>query len=218
MGNSLPRPGTIQKGVARNSWGRGVRAWLPEWQTVSCIEAFSDMLGTRRWNHTYSPCPWCTTDLAHMHDYSCNKPFLDCAAWTQAKVDTQITVVSPTLVAEISAALAPDFSKNGSNGLALKHAVGPTLRAGDRLDEIDGGRDIYSDLTALPHGTGMHFFRPRKENRLMFWCPLLYDKQFQPEPVLTPTNLVHDTLHTLDGGVAQYAGGSIFRFFLPIAA
>lgn len=155
--------------------------------------------------------------MADMHNYSAPKPFLSIGDWFEAKEATQVTIILPDLAAEIAAALAPDFSKDGSKGLALVRSVGITLKGGDRLEHIEGGHDIWTDLTALPDGTSIHFFRPRKESRLVFWCPLIYDLQYQPEPTLNPTNLVHDILHTLDGGVAQYAGGAIFRFLIQHA-
>ena len=121
--------------------------------------------------------------------------------------------MTPALARDITSALAPDLRKNGAKGLALTSNVG-ALKAGDRIEEIDGGLDVVeTDLGSLAPGTPVHFFRPSANNRLNFWCELLYCTDYG-DPVLRGMHLVGDVLHTVDGGAKQYAGGANFKFIL----
>ena len=89
---------------------------------------------------------------------------------------------------------------------------GMVLKAGDRLEEIDGMRDVVKcDVRSLEPGTALHFYRPSKHNRLIHWCPLLFDRSYADEPCLKGSQLVHDVLHTADGGCAQYSAGVTFQ-------
>ena len=103
-------------------------------------EALADHVGARRWNHTKAPCVWCNTDQAQMHDYTANTALLTREDWATAKIESTVTVrLTPALARDITSALAPDFrQKNGSKGLALTSSVGDTLKAGDRIEELDG--------------------------------------------------------------------------------
>ena len=196
-------------------------------------EAISDTMGTRRWNHCNCPCPWCSTDLESMGDHSKEAPLLVHDDWIAAKAATQITVkLCPGLGGLVRASLQPDVRQKGSKGLALTANVG-ALKAGDRLEQIDDGcHDIVEcDLTKLPADTSLHFFRPNPHSRLTFWCPLIFDNcdiiddedkideedNIDEEPVLDGSHIVGDVLHTVDGGVAQYAGGSNYNLVLENA-
>ena len=112
--------------------------------------------------------------------------------------------------AHIQACLAYDDHPNGSKGRALTAAIGD-LQVGDRLEVIPGCRDLGTDIRKIPIGTQLEFYRPSKLNRLTFWCELFFNVEYGP-PVLTQERLVGDLLHTGDGGVCQYAGGSNFEF------
>ena len=95
---------------------------------------------------------------------------------------------------------------------------GVTLKAGDRIEEIEGVRDaVGCDVRSLSEHTLVHFFRPSTQNRLNHWCPLVFDSSYSDEPVLDGSRLVGDVLHTTDGGVAQYSGGSTFQLILDNA-
>ena len=88
-------------------------------------EAYTDLLGTRRWNHKTKPCPWCGTDLECMHDYSVDHPALTCQDSAQAKASTTISVnLDRGLAISIHVGLKADFRKYGSRGKALQAHIG----------------------------------------------------------------------------------------------
>lgn len=78
------------------------------------------------------------------------------------------------------------------------------LQKHDVFDPL-GGYDTHMDLTQLPAGTVLRFWRP-SASFLKFRSPL-WD-------VLPPQNLLVDLLHTVDLGVCQYVGGHIMAFIL----
>ena len=100
----------------------------------------------------------------------------------------------------------------------LKRLRGDVLKAGDRIEEIPGVHDaVACDVRTLPVDTEVHFFRPSPLNRLNHWCPLLYDLNYGVEYTLDGSCLIGDILHSVDGGVAQYAGGITFQLLLDNA-
>ena len=99
-------------------------------------------------------------------------------------------------------------------GLALNANVGLVLKAGDRIENIEGFHDVLDvKWENFLDGTRVTFFRSKQCNRLIHWCPLVFDTTFG-NPVLEGWRIVGDVLHTVDAGVAQYAGGSNFAFML----
>ena len=93
-----------------------------------------------------------------------------------------------------------------------------TLKAGDRIEEVEGVRDAVScDVRDLSEHTLVHFYRPSTQNRLNHWCPLVFDTSYSDEPVLDGSRLVGDVLHTTDGGVSQYSAGFTFKLILDNA-
>ena len=100
-------------------------------------EAFSDTMGTRRWNHRKAPCPWCCTDLEHMHDLTTESPMLTQKDWEDGKRESQVTIsLTPMLASSIHSALAPDFRRDGSKGMALKRDIGAQLKAIEQVKSI----------------------------------------------------------------------------------
>ena len=180
-------------------------------------EGFSDMCGLRRWNHSTAPCAWCTTPLCDMHNYALEYETLTKEHWDAAKAATQVIVrVSPENAGAIQASLQPDLRKTGSLGRALTSNVGAVLKTGDRLEKIEGMRDICSDVSTLPVGCELQFFRPHDDARLRFWFPLVFDTDYG-DPILNPANMLGDILHTVDAGCAQYCGGEVFKLFFEHA-
>ena len=90
------------------------------------------------------------------------------------------------------------------------------LKKHDRLDEIENHIDTCSDLSTLPEGTLLRFYRPHPEHRLTFFCPLFYDLSYG-ERAVDPEDMVGDVLHTGDMGCAAVAGGSIFQLLIDEA-
>ena len=108
--------------------------------------------------------------------------------------------------------LAPDFSE--SKGRALQHPVG-ILRTGDRLEPSRDVPNPMVNIKSLPVGLRLHFRRDDTfaQNRLVFWSPLLFKDESDDENPIEPEQLVGDVLHTIDGGVCQFAAGPIFKLF-----
>ena len=180
------------------------------------LEAFSDLTGMRRWNHNQCPCVWCDRDLESLHDNTQPHEPMTTAKYAAAKALTQKTVtLTRASSARIQACLAYDDHPKGSKGRALTAAI-DGLRVGDRLEIIPGCRDLGTDISKLPVDTQLQFYRPSDSNRLTFWCELFFNVEYG-DPVLTQERLVGDLLHTGDGGVCQYAGGSNFEFLLQHA-
>ena len=149
-----------------------------------------------------------------MHDYNAPAPLLTVDDYRQAKEASRVSVVlTPAMAQDIQSKLEYDDHPEGSRGRALTGPVGATLRAKDRLEIIEGNPDISVDICSIAPGTTLHFFRPAKENRLIFWCELFFNTEFG-DPALGPDRIVGDLLHTGDGGVASFTGGTIFERLL----
>ena len=119
-----------------------------------------------------------------MHDYACEHKLLTREQWMAAKAASQVSVrLTHAMACQMHAALKPDLREVGSKGLALEKDIGDLLKAGDRLEEIEGGHDIFINLLSLPEGLALFFYRPKQTNRLLFWCPLISDETYG-EPVL----------------------------------
>jgi len=88
-------------------------------------EAFSDVLGARRWNHLLHPCCFCATSLHNMHDYSREPVALTKQDWMDAKTMSQVTVrLHGDLANQIQSKLAADHREQGSRGRSLTADVG----------------------------------------------------------------------------------------------
>ena len=100
-----------------------------------------------------------------------------------AKAASQVSVrLTHAMACQIYVALKPDLRAPGSRGLALDRDIGVFFKSGDRLEEIEGGHDIFVNLLTLPEGLALVFYRPNPTNRLIFWCPLIFDETYG-EPV-----------------------------------
>ena len=180
------------------------------------LEGLVEATGARRWNHSQAPCLWCNASLAAIHNYAAPGEPLRRQDWDEAKAQSQITVVLDQALAEqLQEHLAYSTHPNGPRGRALKANVG-VLRARDRLEQVPG-HDIAVDLSTLPEGTAVHFFRPDPAGRLTHWFPLFFNTDYDDQPILEPERIVGDMLHTVDGRVCQYAGGAIFALLVEHA-
>jgi hypothetical protein len=152
--------------------------------------------------------------LATVHDYTAAQAPLTVADWQEAKEATQQTLIlTPELAEQLQAQLENSAT---ARGRALRANVAG-LRTGDRLEEIEGSFDTTCDLRTLPPGTRIHFFKHNPDSRLTHWAPMFFCRRFG-EPILEPGRIVGDLLHTVDGGVCQYAAGAIFSLLVKHAA
>jgi hypothetical protein len=180
-------------------------------QFVADGEAFYDVFGFRRWSCADTPCPRCTCTLQSMHDYTSGAWALRDQAGYNAAVHAtrhEVHVDEPTAV-RLQAALAPNFEKRGR---ASSRTVDGALHAGDRL--VSGGciRDAYADVSALQYPAQLVFFRQATPATFLHsWSPLL------ASGLLRFDGLLGDMMHTVDGGVAQYVSGEIFKAVLTRA-
>ena len=75
------------------------------------------------------------------------------------------------------------------------------------------------NIKSLPVGLRLHFHRPNPQNGLVFWSPLLFKDESDDENPIEPEQLVGDVLHTIDGGVCQFAAAvSYTHLTLPTKA
>ena len=109
-----------------------------------------------------------------MHTYTAEPRMLTHADWLVAKRDSQVTIrLDKALARSISSALAPDFRTDGSKGLALNANAGPVLKAGDRIEHIEGVQDVFeANLESLPNGTHVTFFQSEQGQSADLLVPL----------------------------------------------
>ena len=206
------------KGIWKDLAGKPLRIRGTVGHAGADWEAFSDLFGTRRWNHGRCPCQWCSTSLQDMHDLTKQHGPLSREIMDAEKEATCVTVqLTRDLAQGLQTQLEYDTRKDGSKGRALLTTVGPTLRTGDRLEWIQGCQDLRIDITALPENITVKFFRPAPTSRLTSWCALYFCDDYGGGPLVEPGQLVGDILHTVDGGCAQYCGGAIFNLTIEHA-
>ena len=152
-----------------------------------------------------------------MHNLTADHKPLQKSDWDAAKAATiaTVSVLDAVTAEDIQQALKPDLrAVGGSRGRALQKIVGAHLLRGDRLERVDGNPDSCCDIRCLALPAKLHFFRPHRDSRLTFHMPFLFPDADHGPAILSPRNRLGDILHTMDGGVCQYAGGSNFKLLL----
>ena len=72
-----------------------------------------------------------------MHDLTTESPMLTQKDWEDGKRESQVTIsLIPMLASSIHSALAPDFRRDGSKGMALKRDIGAQLKAIEQVKSI----------------------------------------------------------------------------------
>ena len=179
------------KGIWKDLAGKPLRIRGTVGHAGADWEAFSDLFGTRRWNHGRCPCQWCSTSLQDMHDLTKQHGPLSREIMDAEKEATCVTVqLTRDLAQGLQTQLEYDTRKDGSRGRALLTAVGPTLRTGDRLEWIQGCQDLRIDITALPENITVKLFRPAPTSRLTSWCALYFCDDYGGGQLVEPGQLV----------------------------
>ena len=130
----------------------------------------------------------------------------------------KVTIDSADMGQQIQAKLV---RKHPSKGRAMSAVVpaAPLLHVGDRLERSVAVHNPGSaDISQLPIGSQLIFYRPNGQNRLRGFCPIFfwnifYGTHFARSSILGPQQVVGDVLHTWDEGVAARCGGAIWAMF-----
>ena len=136
-------------------------------------EELSVGMGFKTWASPTAPCLECNANATNMHTYCTDlddlpfKPRV--AADYNAEVRNctlQIKIVNPQIASDLQGALFLDKRKNGGRGRCVHRAIsGPAssgvnnLEIGDRLEVGADLVDTHTDLTLLPTGSELTFFR-----------------------------------------------------------